>query len=569
MSSKYEDLEKLANLRNKGIITEEEFNEKKLQILNLENNKQSIVGKNELVHDSVPLKPSKTEIVKQPFFRNWKLIGIILGSIVLIAILLKVFGLFPQFYKANVPSNLKDVQSTSSSTNFYPVNIGDKWGYIDQHGNLVINPQFDCAVSFHEGLAGVKIGGKTGYIDKSGNIVINPQFDQAVVNCVSDFHEGLATVYINGKNGYIDKSGNYVISPQFDWADSFHEGLAAIQIGKKWGYIDKSGNIVISPQFDHASDFQEGLAAIQIGGKFGYIDKNVKYVINPQFDWADSFHEGLAAIQIGKKWGYIDKSGNIVINPQFNSVYNFQEGLAAVEVDNKWGYIDKSGKYVINPQFEPSRGNITQDFHEGLAAVEINDKFGYLDKTGNIAIKPQFDLAEDFHEGLAYVRIGDKWGYIDKSGKYVWPQGGIIAPPAEPKTVYDQINNQYGTIKIIQVDPKFTFGRYLEINGKKIKEIDNDIVSFEKKIKLSNSYIVLVLNDCSGSACGYSTYNFVTLKPDKSYSISKEFVSTAEYKLQQHGEKITLQFNDGAMIVTFQDGKVKIVQKKSKKKALE
>jgi hypothetical protein len=44
----YDDLEKLADLKNKGIITEEEFNLKKSQILNQDNNKQSIVIKNEL-----------------------------------------------------------------------------------------------------------------------------------------------------------------------------------------------------------------------------------------------------------------------------------------------------------------------------------------------------------------------------------------------------------------------------------------------------------------------------------------------------------------------------------------
>lgn len=41
MTSQYDDLEKLADLKNKGIITEEEFNLKKSQILNLDN-KQNI-----------------------------------------------------------------------------------------------------------------------------------------------------------------------------------------------------------------------------------------------------------------------------------------------------------------------------------------------------------------------------------------------------------------------------------------------------------------------------------------------------------------------------------------------
>ena len=47
-----------------------------------------------------------------------------------------------------------------------------KNGYIDRSGNWIIKPQFDFASGFSEGLASVRIGEKSGYIDKSGDIVI-------------------------------------------------------------------------------------------------------------------------------------------------------------------------------------------------------------------------------------------------------------------------------------------------------------------------------------------------------------------------------------------------------------
>ena len=103
-------------------------------------------------------------------------------------------------------------------------------------GTIVINPQFEYARSFSEGLAAVFIGGKCGFIDKTGRIVINPQFGEA-----KRFTDGLAAVRIGddttGKWGFIDKTGHYVINPQFDYARSFSEGLAAVSIGDKWGYI--------------------------------------------------------------------------------------------------------------------------------------------------------------------------------------------------------------------------------------------------------------------------------------------------------------------------------------------
>ena len=59
------------------------------------------------------------------------------------------------------------------------VKIGDKWGYINPKGEIVIHLQFDWAGWFSEGLAWVNIGGKDGYINKAGEIVIKPQFDDA------------------------------------------------------------------------------------------------------------------------------------------------------------------------------------------------------------------------------------------------------------------------------------------------------------------------------------------------------------------------------------------------------
>ena len=67
---------------------------------------------------------------------------------------------------------------------------------------------------------------------KTGTIVINPQFDKA-----ESFSEGLAAVRIGGKEGFIDKTGHYVINPQFDSANSFSDGLAAVRVGDKWGFI--------------------------------------------------------------------------------------------------------------------------------------------------------------------------------------------------------------------------------------------------------------------------------------------------------------------------------------------
>ena len=68
--------------------------------------------------------------------------------------------------------------------------------------------------------------------ETTGKFIINPQFDYA-----DDFSEGLAAVRVGDRNtgkwGYIDKKGKFVINPRFDWAFPFSEGLAVVRIGEE------------------------------------------------------------------------------------------------------------------------------------------------------------------------------------------------------------------------------------------------------------------------------------------------------------------------------------------------
>jgi hypothetical protein len=72
-----------------------------------------------------------------------------------------------------------------------PVKIGERFGYSDESGMIVIDPLYDEAFPFSDGLARVKLGAKFGYIDQKGRTVIQPDFSEA-----ADFSEGLAAVKI-------------------------------------------------------------------------------------------------------------------------------------------------------------------------------------------------------------------------------------------------------------------------------------------------------------------------------------------------------------------------------------
>ena len=321
-----------------------------------------------------------------------------------------------------------------------------KWGYIDKTGKVIIEPQFDSARDFSEGLAWAGKGGKYFFINGVGKIVIdsheklgNPTYD-----FVGDFTKGgIARVKVNddfGNDvGYIDKMGRLVIrmkvepngnvtaiypvnsaSRSLSSDVSMEESLLSLKVNNKYGYYDINGREIIRPQFDIAYRFSEGLARVELGGKYGYIDKTGQIIIPPQFDYAENFSEGLAVVGIDDKYGYIDKKGKIVITLQYKWGLQFVEGLAPVHIKRgeKAGYINQSGAMVITPKFD-----LVGSFSEDLAPVSVNNLWGYIDKAGKIVIEPRFDYASSFSKGIARIEIDNKFGYIDKAGSYIWKPG--------------------------------------------------------------------------------------------------------------------------------------------------
>jgi hypothetical protein len=201
------------------------------------------------------------------------------------------------------------------------VEVGGKKGFVDETGKLVINPQWDVAYPFNEGLAIVCVGECDS--DHFIGYRLGKNFEQIALEQTHKF-------------GFVDETGKLAINPMFEEAGNFSEGLAAVCLGKgcyyslkkdkprKWGYIDKNGAMIIPPQFDDANEFKEGLASVSVGGKWGYIDRNGKFLINPRYDFAFSFENGFARVGLkisGKenesksKFGYINKAGKYIWEP--------------------------------------------------------------------------------------------------------------------------------------------------------------------------------------------------------------------------------------------------------------
>jgi len=235
------------------------------------------------------------------------------------------------------------------------VKVNGKWGFMDENGKMVIEPQFDYASYFSEGLAAVGTGNftpKWGFIDKTGKYVIEPQFTDAHF-----FLDGMAVAAKDEKYGFIDKEGNFVIEPQFKYAYHFSDGLAPVQADTKWGYIDKAGKFVVEPQYSRAGNFSDGIAAVEKDSKFyGYIDTSGKVIVSKdEYESISKVSEDLICVgkTVGKDkmFGLMDKSGKLLTGLDFYQIFQFNNGLAEVKLEKGYkAYIDKTGKIIWDPR---------------------------------------------------------------------------------------------------------------------------------------------------------------------------------------------------------------------------
>lgn len=131
-----------------------------------------------------------------------------------------------------------------------PVELDTTWAFVDRDGRVVADTQFNLSdTTLVESRAGtpqlhlVSSQGRYGFEAADGRSVIEPQFENAW-----RFSEGLARVMVGGEWGYIDRNGNLAVDPRFDLAWDFRDGAAMVQVDGNFGYIEQTGRYLWQPR---------------------------------------------------------------------------------------------------------------------------------------------------------------------------------------------------------------------------------------------------------------------------------------------------------------------------------
>ena len=161
-------------------------------------------------------------------------------------------------------------------------------------------------------------GDKIGFVDKEGAIVVKPQFTMYYGDCY-------------------DESDNIMVSVDCLYGFIRSGGRVARYKRQMYGLINYKGETIFEPSFYCL------IPAIGNKNLYTVQDKNYKYaVLNidrkevvpfGKYSWIDGFDNGLARVRIGNvtngqiqngsKWGLIDENGKEVLPLEYDSIWTF------------------------------------------------------------------------------------------------------------------------------------------------------------------------------------------------------------------------------------------------------
>lgn len=336
--------------------------------------------------------------------------------------------------------------TNDSSVNDVPVMIGT-YGIIDSSGKILSEPLFNELPVYGDGMFRIKSGDKYGYADLSGTVIIPPQWEFAVA-----FSEGKAIVSDKGKSSIIGKDGT-VLKDNLGYGTGMYRFMnnrarCRAEDGS-YGFINPLGVRVIPPVYDAADDYTDGFAVVSKNNKYGVIDTSGKFVINAEYQFIYYLGDGFFQIKNDAgQAGVMSSKGEIVIQPNFDHIFHLQknyfmveseglsgcydvsgkqiypaasqmqiffvQGRSLISKDGKTGMIDTSGKYIFSAEYD-SIGY----FFNGYTTIYRNGVYGAADSTGKTIVPPKYTELRPFLNGYAVFRKRGKFGFVDSNGKVI------------------------------------------------------------------------------------------------------------------------------------------------------
>lgn len=420
-----------------------------------------------------------------------KVIATIIVIIGIIMIIISVKNLLSRDEKN------KDV---STLTTYVSVVENNKWGVIDNKGNIVVdliydemiiipdktqdvfvctynidysNEKFDTKVinqenkeiltefekkSVIENTDGTNIwyednvlkfekAGKKGLIDFNGKIIVNAEYDD--IYALSGIKDTLI-VEKAGKKGLINnKTSEIIIDPVYieiiAISNKHEDGYIVKNEVNKYGLIANDKTKILDEKYDDIKQVTgNGYFVVVENGVAKIINKSGEMILNSGFDSVEAIQVDNFIIIKEGKYGVIDKKGEIVISPEYENIKFGKADSFITQKDGKIGIIKKDGTNIINFEYERITYIENADFFQ---AEKDNFKTDIIDRNFSKVLEDVIITELNLENGYLRTRVGQEYKYYnfkfeEKTNKEILSTNTLFLIKENGKYGYENKNGE-------------------------------------------------------------------------------------------------------------------------------
>lgn len=309
--------------------------------------------------------------------------AIIMAFFALVIFIAGVNAVYNRYYKPHYCDDEYCYHSEYINRDIYFHNTEDGKGYIynKRTGEKLIKHIAWIAKPLgRDTLVCYSNGRKRGYFSKNtGKVAIEPKYDHAWV-----FSEGLASVDDNGYIKFIDGTGKVVIDQKMPYIPNmegyvFHGGYCVVDTddGEQYGLMDKKGNIVLPMEYSSiypSHDFK--FWRLQKGEEMAVLDSNLKPIL-PLNECSISIGDGTIDVTMpDHTMRKYDMEGTLIDDFYITSVRMLEYEKEEIKYrDNVVNKVDDELTEILEESYHPHatarlRAYVAGDGYEGLMSAD-------------------------------------------------------------------------------------------------------------------------------------------------------------------------------------------------------
>lgn len=355
---------------------------------------------------------------EQPKLNMKKVIAVIIAIIIIIMFIFYLKDLFSK----------QEPNARITSKSYFSIFQDEKWGVMDQDGNIVIDPAYEEMIIIPDPKTDIFLC--TYDVDyetetyqtkalnaKNEEVFTQYQTIQALSNKDNNhvwYESNVLKVGQEGKYGTVDLAGKELLPIQYEEITPLLgiENALLIQKDGVYGVARDDGKIVIEPQYAQISALGENSIAGYIvqdrNGKYGIVGYSANEILPCQYDGiVPVYGNDLYVVKKGEKQILVNKQGTEVLTTGFDEITQIlksQENGVIFKQNNKYGVMKTTGEVTVQPQYD----NL-QEAKTGIFIYEQNEKCGVMDLQGEQKIEPQYTNIT--YQETADIYIAEKANY--------------------------------------------------------------------------------------------------------------------------------------------------------------